>query len=171
MFAYCGNNPVNGDDSTGHSPSVMIADSGYASDEHKERYLTEAAKIKYNKKTVHVYSLNNSNLNGEDNVKDCVNISFSYTGDPKTTNIRIWDSYQIIDQYEMKAIIIVMMESELYNPEVFTHTAEEYYNEWQAHNNMYELCSKGHVSFLDEKIIEKAKHVDFGQNDLRWIWR
>ena len=83
----------------------------------------------------------------------------------------IWDSYRISDPYEMEAIIEVMMTSELYDPKIFTHSALEYFNEWQAHTYAYEVFSRGHQTFFDLSVLEKSRSVDFHASDSKLFWR
>ena len=148
-----------------------MTDSGVAGEEHGERMKKLCARVKYNRYSINLYSLNSSNVNGEDNISGRVNISFYYTDDPSDANIRIWNSYEITDPYEMEAIIDVMMNSSLYDSSVFHHTAQEYISEWRAHTYARDILSRGHQSKLDEYLIGKAEHVDFGANDIRFIWR
>ena len=169
MFAYCNNSPILMHDEGGNIPntSLMVTDSSHMSNDSKQRIY---AKAKYNSTTVNCYLLPEGADDGSLNVERKVNISFYYVQDYEDCNIRIWNSTNYTNPYEMEAIIEVMMNSDLYDASIFTHTKQQYFNEWWAHNYAYELASKGHVSPLDRFIIRKAEHVDFGANDSSLFW-
>ena len=63
----------------------------------------------------------------------------------------------------MQAIITVIMESSLFDYTLWTNTAQQFYNEWKGHNDLYILGYNR----------ESTEHVDYRAGDgyeIKWDW-
>ena len=99
----------------------------------KERL--EAARLKYNKDTVHIYaSTLRNNRSGKINVR-----FYKSDGQPQMY-IMIYESLKITDEAEMQAILEVIAQSEYYSEEIYG-TVSMMKAQWIAHNLAYEMAT------------------------------
>ena len=77
--------------------------------------------------------------------------------DRKATNpdMKIYDSYKMQDEKTMKEILEKLLEYEAKDPSWWNRTMTSLYNEWDAHNTLYNLNFKR----------ERTKDVDLDNND------
>lgn len=122
-----------------------------------DRKLFEEAKEKYNKDTIHFYV----NEIGTD--KDKLNVTFY----PDAGLIHIENSHPIKDEHEQRAIISAIMDSEYYDPALYSNSIETMLMEWSGHNLIYETASKSDLAneFYKrlgfETPVESSQGVDF----------
>ena len=95
----------------------------------------EAARLKYNKDTVHIYaSTLRNNRSGKINVR-----FYKSDGQPQMY-IMIYESLKITDEAEMQAILEVIAQSEYYSEEIYG-TVSMMKAQWIAHNLAYEMAT------------------------------
>ena len=168
LFAYCSNNPINFCDSTGRGigeffKGIWDGITGYVEgfiNDYNYMSYAEAAEEKYNEGTV---SINGNDPTAPIQVTiDPDNTKEDGTIDP---NIHITDSYKIKSPHEKNAILDVIINSDEFDPAVFTRSKKDYLKEWNAHNNLYALLSQ--TSWGD-----RAKEVDLNEKDrnLQFLW-
>ena len=161
MFAYCGNDPVNIQDRNGEFPLIIIpiivgiallmSSDGDSTEEKRK-----SARERYNKDTI-VFSENTITSS------DKLNVTFY----PQAHLIHIDNSYSIRDQYEQEAIIDAIMESEYYDPMIYSSSPKRMLIEWSAHNFVYrtasssKLLNKFYVWRGYETPLESSRGVDF----------
>ena len=185
LYAYAANNPVLYRDPSGmgifYTPGSLIYTNGrevivdidtstslprYSSPNYNERQIQEEirrinkqaqedARKKYNKQTVNVI------IAGEAMKDNAINVQLDGAG-----NIRIWDSYKIINRFEMEAVMDVVMEDEKFDPNIYTRTRNSYVNEWMGHSQLYPaLDALGLESWA-----KSAEHVDL-ESDQSIVWK
>lgn len=175
MFAYCGNNPVNFYDPTGEIGvlatlvgigtllTVLFVPS--SSDQSFE--LKRAAKEKYNKDTVNVY------MSGE-GISDHTKVNamaYIANSEKNYLNISIDKSLEISNQYEMNAVLDVIIESDIYSEEVFG-SRSFMRAQWIAHNVSYKVAASSNFGFRfmqflsgSSNPIESSSSLDIRQTD------
>ena len=95
----------------------------------------EAARLKYNKDTVHIYaSTLRNNRSGKINVR-----FYKSDGQPQMY-IMIYESLKITDEAEIQAILEVVAQSEYYSEEIYG-TVSMMKAQWIAHNLAYEMAT------------------------------
>ena len=144
LFLYCSNNPINYYDPTGHGIREFFEGirngiteyvNGFINDYNYLHY-EDDAKEKYNEDTV---SINGSDPSAP--VQVTIDPDNTKANDIIDPDIRIEDSYKIKSQYEKEAILDVIINSDEYDPSVFTRSKDDYLTEWNAHNNFYAMFS------------------------------
>jgi len=162
MFAYCNDNPINYIDPTGNfswlfATIVIGIVLLIPSDNNQVPKYEAAASQKYNENTI---SMRENEL-GDD--PDKLNVTFY----PEAGLIHIEQSYTISSEYEKRAVISVIMNSEYYDPSVYGNSVETMLIEWSGHNFVYHTASSSVVMYrLYQKLgyetpIESTQGVDF----------
>lgn len=83
-------------------------------------------------------------------------------------NIRVWDSYLITNETEIRSICEWILASEYYDAERYGRTLESMVVEWKAHNainNTYDNERTRHVDF--NRADEGVTYVEFWQRAMR----
>lgn len=79
-------------------------------------------------------------------------------GDP---DICIYESCFIKNPAEMAAILKIIMQSPLYDGNIFTRNLRSYMIEWSAHNNLYRVFKLLH----DKSRMARTRDVDLNMHD------
>ena len=145
MFAYCGNNPVNRVDHSGHSWIAVLAVCVIVallcpSSENQAPYYSAQAQEKYNKDTVSVYERGDPSAS-----KKSINAEIYYPSDG-VSNISIDKSLEITSGYEMDAVLDVITESEYYSEDVYG-SKKFMKAQWVAHNVAHSVASSGDLGY------------------------
>ena len=165
MFAYCYNNPVNYIDLGGDAPwlllvAIVLLIATIPSDSNQVPYYEAEAAEKYNEDTI---NLKVDEIGAD---PDRLNVTFY----PEAGLIHIEESYSIYSEYEKRAIINVIMNSEYYDPTLYGNSVETMLMEWSGHNFVYNTASKSDLAYkLYQRIgydtpIESTRGVDFRKN-------
>ncbi|MBQ7106885.1 MAG: RHS repeat-associated core domain-containing protein [Clostridia bacterium] len=178
LFAYCGNNPVVRADSTGlHWYYLWIDDffNWLNSDSDTKDYKNTAHEISYSgdppkKDTPRTYTDDDVNvfLSGEGSkVPGKINVKLmpdhTKNGKPNP-NIRIYDSYKIVNKKEREQILDIIISNSKFNSTVFRRGKSSWMSEWNGHNDLY--------LFLSWTPLESnLRTVDLDENDpIPWEW-
>ena len=173
MYAYCGNNSVNYIDPNGDIgviPALLciaaiITPVFFTSDVNQAPKYQQDAAEKYNKSTVNVY------VEGTGAPKeDMLNVKV-YTTEKGYKNINIDKSLNVKNEYEMEAVLNVIMGSGLYKKEIFG-SKEFMMAQWIAHNESYNMAKSSRFGYLlvqrlsgAENPIASAHTLDIRQTD------
>ncbi len=162
MYAYCNNNPIIFTDAAGDFPWLFALEMvlilvSFTSDVNQAPYYEVAAEQKYNEDTINM----RVDEIGTDSGK--LNVTFY----PAAGLIHIEESYSISSEYEKRAIINTIMNSEYYDSSIYGNSVDTMLKEWSGHNFVYHTASHSALAYgVYQKIgyetpIESTRGVDF----------
>ena len=144
LYAYCGNDPVNKYDPTGHiaiGTIIGIIAAGICAvllkGDSPKKYESEISEDDLN--------INGNNSEGRIIVKIGV------------SSFQIVDSYKYKNEEDMRKILEIIMNNEYYRQYGYSRSLESYLSEWRAHNAAYSLHKKGDWA-------DRTRSVDFNKN-------